>query len=77
MTSTTTLPVEPELKAQLEQLARNTHREAAHLVNEALTSYLRSETAQIERIRQGTEAADRGDFASDDEMEAFFRKWGE
>jgi RHH-type rel operon transcriptional repressor/antitoxin RelB len=77
MTNTTTLPVEPELKARLEQLAQSTHRDTAQLVKEALTSYLQSEAAQIKRIQQGKEAADRGEFASDEDTEAFFKKWGE
>ena len=66
--------VRPELKAQLESLATQTRRDEFELANEALATYLAREKANLARIREGLEQAKRGEFATDEEIRAFFAK---
>lgn len=41
-----------------------------------LRAYLKFESGQIAKIRAGLDAADRGQFVADDDMAAFFAKYG-
>jgi predicted transcriptional regulator len=66
------LSIEPNLKAGLQRLADATHRDQSDLANEAIRLYLERETLMLEKIRTGLAQAERGEFVSDAEMEAFF-----
>ncbi|MGS5086354.1 CopG family ribbon-helix-helix protein [Hydrogenophaga sp. A37] len=68
------LPV--ELHAQLEQLVQATGRTKSFLTVEALKSYVSQEQWQIADIQAGMDEADRGDFASAEEVSAVFAKFG-
>lgn len=68
------LQVNPELKAELSALAKQTHRDEIELVNEALGSYIAWEKRMLNKIREGLAQADRGEFVDDEEMEAFFEQ---
>lgn len=68
------LPV--ELHGQLEQLVQATGRTKSFLTVEALKSYVNQEQWQIADIQAGMAEADRGDFASADEVQAVFAKHG-
>jgi len=72
---TATLEIRPELQAQLDSLAMETHRSESELVNEALESYLQRTRLYITRLKQ--RIADAGQFAPDHEMERFFLTHGE
>lgn len=74
---TTTLEIRPELQAQLDSLAMETHRSESELVNEALESYLQRTQLYITRLKQRVAEADAGQFATDEEMEKFFLTHGE
>jgi predicted transcriptional regulator len=65
----TGLKIKPELKAELEKLARSTHRDEHDLANEAIRLYLEHETSARGRIRTGLAQAERGEFASDEAMD--------
>lgn len=69
-----TLQVNPELKAELNALARQTHRDETELANEALENYIAWEKQALNKIREGLAQADRGEFATDEEMDAFFEQ---
>jgi RHH-type transcriptional regulator, rel operon repressor / antitoxin RelB len=69
MTETTT-------KARLEKLAQKHSRSKSYLALQALDRYLAEEELITRRIRKGLKAADEGDFASSEEVEAVFRRWG-
>lgn len=66
------LEIRPELKAQLDCLAMETHRSESELVNEALESYLQRTQLYITRLKQRVAEADAGQFVPDHEMENFF-----
>ena len=66
------LSIEPDLKERLERLADVTHRDQSDLANEAIRLFLEHETLMLDKIRTGLAQAERGEFVSDAEMEAFF-----
>jgi predicted transcriptional regulator len=66
------LSIEPDLKAGLQRLADATRRDQSDLANEAIRLYLEHETLMLEKIRTGLAQAERGEFASDADMETFF-----
>ena len=66
------LEIKPELRAELEKLARSTHRDQSDLANEAIRLYLEQEASALQKIRAGLAQAERGEFVTDEEMDAFF-----
>jgi len=75
--SATTLEIRPELKMQLDHLAEEIHRSESELANEAVTLYLAQQRHIIGRIQEGLAQAQRGEFVTDEEMEAFFARYTE
>lgn len=67
-----TLEIKPELRAELEKLARSTQRDQSDLANEAIRLYVEQEVSALEGIRAGLVQAKRGEFVPDEEMDAFF-----
>jgi len=53
----------------LDRLAERTDRSRTSLVVQAVQEYIALNAWQLERIEAGIAAADRGDFASNDELE--------
>lgn len=72
--SDSTVQIRPDLKAKLDDLAAQTHRDQSELANEALSAYLEREQRNVAKIREGLEQAKRGEFATDDEIRAFFAR---
>jgi len=58
---------QPTLDA-LDDLAKKTERSRDQLAAEAIQNYLDLNSWQIEKIKQGIAAADRGDFATEEEV---------
>jgi predicted transcriptional regulator len=73
--SATTLEIRPELKMQLDHLAEETHRNESELANEAVTLYLAQQRRIIGQIQEGLAQAQRCEFVTDEEMEAFFARY--
>lgn len=71
-----TLSISQEEQALLHRLAVTNKSSDAELAANALREYLKYEAAQIWKIQRGLAAANAGDFASDDEVEAFFARYG-
>ncbi|MDO8208703.1 MAG: CopG family transcriptional regulator [Gallionella sp.] len=72
-----TLEIRPDLKMQLDHLADEVHRSESDLANEAVTLYLAQQHRIIGRIQEGLAQAQRGEFVTDDDMEAFFARYTE
>lgn len=70
--SATTLEIRPDLKIQLDHLAEESHRSESDLANEAVMLYLAQQRRIADRIQEGWAQAQRGEFVTDVEMEAFF-----
>ena len=75
--ATVTVPLSAEDKALLAEIAASQHRTKEDLAADALRRYLRFEEEQIRKIQDGVVAADRGEFATDEEIEAFFAEYSE
>lgn len=64
-----------DLAGQLEAITRTTGRNRSALTFEALARFIEVETWQIQQIQTAIEEADRGEFATDQEVNAFFAKY--
>jgi len=65
-----------DLSEQLEALAKATGRTKSFLAGQAIRDFINREAWQIAETQQAIIEADKGDFVSDDEMEARFKKMG-
>jgi RHH-type rel operon transcriptional repressor/antitoxin RelB len=72
-----TLEIRPDLKVELDHLAEASHRSESDLANEAVTLYLAQQRRITARIQEGLAQAQRGEFVSDEDMEAFFARYTE
>jgi predicted transcriptional regulator len=70
-----TLRINNETKDKLDKLASATHRSKSFLAAEAINRYLEIEAWQIAEIEQAMIEADKGDFASDDQVTALAAKY--
>jgi predicted transcriptional regulator len=71
------LIIRQRIQRRFHQLAEETHRTESEIINEALVGYLVSDQRYTEVLRQRVAAADRGEFAGESEVEAFFAERGE
>ena len=71
------LIIEQEMQRQFHQLAKETHRTESEIIHEALAGYLAADHHYVEVLRQRIAAADRGEFASENEVKAFFAERSE
>ena len=63
-----------ELKARIESYAQLTGRSKSHVAMEALAEYLDWRLPQMADLKEAIAEADRGEFASDDEVQAVFQR---
>lgn len=68
------IPLSAKTKKRLEKMARDTSRSMSYLAKQAIRNYLDQNEWQIAEIRKGIEEADRGEFASEAEVKAFFAR---
>jgi predicted transcriptional regulator len=60
----------PEQEAQLSEIATQTGRDAGQLVKDAALRLLENNTRFRAGVQKGIDAANRGDFIEEDEMDA-------
>jgi predicted transcriptional regulator len=70
-----TLRLDPQLKKKLDRLSSAMSRSRSFVAAEAIREYVDVNDWQIAEIKKGIAEADRGDFASDAEVERVTRKW--
>ena len=75
MSTTMTIRLEDDTKDRLDKLADATQRSRSFLASEAIREYIELNEWQIGEIRQAVEEADRGEFASEDDVKGFFDGW--
>ncbi len=63
------------LMHRVEVLADRTHKSKSDVLNSALRSGLDWQEDFVDRVMQGIEAADRGDFAPSEEIDRVFNKY--
>jgi RHH-type transcriptional regulator, rel operon repressor / antitoxin RelB len=61
---------------QLDELATATARTKSFVTVEALSSYLAAQAWQVREVQAAMVEADQGDFATDDQVNAVFAKYG-
>ena len=74
-TTTITVRVPEGLRDEIDELAAAMGRNRQYVAVEALRRYVAVESWQVARIVEGIRAADAGEFASDEEVEAVFTKY--
>ncbi len=74
--TTMTIRLEPEVKKQLDALAKSTHRSNSFLAAEAIREYIALNAWQVQEVKDAITEADAGDFAADAEVATVFKKWG-
>lgn len=60
---------------RLDSLAKRQRRDRTQLIGEAIEQYLELQDVHLARIREGIEADDRGDYASEQEVAEEFARW--
>ncbi len=75
MSSTMTIRLDNSIKNRLEELAQATHRTKSFLASEAIQKYIEVNEWQIQEIQAAIEEADRGEFATEEEVNKVFDKW--
>ncbi len=73
--SVLTLRLDPHLKEKLDRLSSAMSRSKSFIVTEAIREYVALNDWQVAEIKKGVEEADRGEFASDADVERTIRKW--
>lgn len=61
---------------QLDELATATARTKSFVTVEALSVYLDAQAWQVREVQEAIVEADHGDFATDDQVDAVFAKYG-
>jgi predicted transcriptional regulator len=67
-----TCRLDTESVAFLDELGSRLDRDRSYLIKDAVSRYINLQRWQIEEIKKGIAEADRGEFATDAEVEAMF-----
>ena len=68
--------VSPDLAERLAALAQTTHRSKSFLAAQAIEEFLNVQEWQVEAIKEGLAAADRGDLKTHEQAIAILNTWG-
>lgn len=60
---------------QLDALAKQQRRDRTQLIEEAIEQYVALQHLYLARIDEGIQAADRGEFATEEQVQAEFARW--
>jgi predicted transcriptional regulator len=71
------IAIEESLLERFHRLASETHRPEAEIIEEALSIYINKDAQYVEVLRQRMDAADRGEFASEQQVSHFFNTLGD
>ena len=73
--SVLTLRLDPKLKKKLDRLSSAMSRSRSFVAAEAIREYIDLNDWQIAEVKKALVEADRGDFASDRDVNRTVRKW--
>ena len=73
--TTVSFRTDNNIRDRLDRLAGARQRDRSFLINEAIEQFLELSDWQEAQIRAGIAEADRGEFATEEEVEAVFAKW--
>lgn len=71
-----TVRVSDETAQKLDQLAEKMDRSRSYVAVQAIDDYIARETWQLAEIEAGLAQANRGEFATDEQVAAVFAKFG-
>ncbi len=71
----TTLTIAEDLSERLKRLAKITEQSESSLISQAIEEFLTVQEWHVQAIKEGIEAADRGDFVSHEEAVAELKTW--
>jgi len=74
MTAAFTIRLNDEMLAKLDALAADTDRSRSWLATKAIETYVEQNEWQIAQIKEGIAQADRGEFATEEELDAIERE---
>ncbi|HEY1677545.1 MAG TPA: CopG family transcriptional regulator [Candidatus Sulfotelmatobacter sp.] len=74
-TALVTLRLDPKLKNRQDRLAESTSRSRSFVATEAIREYIELNEWQVQETEKALAEADRGDFATDKEVERVIKKW--
>ena len=74
MTAAFTIRLDDELLAKLDALASDTDRSRNWIARKAIENYVELNAWQIARIKEGIAEADRGEFATEEELDTIEAK---
>ncbi|WP_230844126.1 CopG family ribbon-helix-helix protein [Gloeobacter morelensis] len=69
-----TFRVEAGLLASVDELARLFERDRSWVLNEAIRGYIHQQQAQLEHLDEGIAQAERGEFATQQQVDELFRQ---
>jgi predicted transcriptional regulator len=70
MTAAFTIRLDDEMLAKLDALAADTDRSRSWIAAKAIENYVELNAWQIAKIKEGIAQTDRGEFATEDELDA-------
>lgn len=73
--SVLTLRLDAKLKNQLDRLSKSMNRSRSFVAAQAIQEYVNVNEWQIAEIKKAIAAADRGEFATDKEVEQRLKRW--
>ncbi len=71
------IAIEDTLLERFHRLAAETHRTETDIINDALASYLDVDENYVRVLHGRLDSANRGEFASDEEVDKFFSAHGD
>lgn len=75
MTTQISIRSNKNLVEQFNELAKETDRSRAYLINQAMEQYILREAWQVAEIKKALKEADAGDFATSEELAKIDVKW--
>ena len=70
-----TVRLEPDLRERLDRLAEAQRRSRSYVATEAIREYVKVNEWQISETRKALAEADRGEFASPEDVRRVLKKW--
>ena len=74
-TPVVTVRLDVDVRQRLDRMAKAQRRSRSFLAGEAIRAYVKANEWQIEETQKALEEADRGEFASAQEVRRTIRKW--
>ncbi|MDK2957776.1 MAG: hypothetical protein PWQ57_3274 [Desulfovibrionales bacterium] len=75
-TQSTSFRTDPETLSSLDEIAKGMGRSRNWVLNAAVRNFIEQQAWFKRKVQEGIKAADNGEFASSEEVETVFRRFG-